>query len=87
MHFLKYIPKRLKTNSLLQAVPKKSKMCTCMEVKIDEKLVWTPTQSYKFMLDMKMKYETLNEECIEEVLFGLNQIWLAREENHVKRVR
>jgi hypothetical protein len=39
------------------------------------------------MLDMKIKYDTLNEECIEEVLFGLNQIWLAREENHLKRVR
>lgn len=36
---------------------------------------------------MKIKYDTLNEECIEEVLFGLNQIWLAREENHLKRVR
>jgi hypothetical protein len=31
------------------------------------------------MLDMKMKYGNLNEECIEEILFGLNEIWLARE--------
>ena len=30
------------------------------------------------MLDMKIKYETLNEDCIEEVLFELNKIWLAR---------
>jgi len=58
-----------------------------MDIRIEEKLIWTPTQSYKFMLDMKLKYESLNEECIEELLFGLNQIWLAREENHVKRVR
>jgi hypothetical protein len=36
-----------------------------MDIHIEEKLIWTPTQSYKFMLDMKMKYENLNEECIE----------------------
>lgn len=32
-----------------------------MDIKIDEKLIWTPTQSYKFMLDMKMKYDNLSE--------------------------
>jgi hypothetical protein len=65
VHFLKYIPKRLKSNSLIQTVPKKAKLCSCMDIHIEEKLIWTPTQSYKFMLDMKMKYENLNEECIE----------------------
>ena len=87
VHFLRFIPKRLKANGLLQQRPNKPKLCSCMDIRIEEKLIWTPTQSYKFMLDMKLKYESLNEECIEEVLFGLNQIWLAREENHVKRVR
>lgn len=56
MHFLKYIPRRLKANNLLQQRPSKQKLCTCMDIRIEEKLIWTPTQSYKFMLDMKLKY-------------------------------
>lgn len=40
-------------------------MCSCMEVKIDERLLWTPEAAYKTMLNMKLKYDSLNEECIE----------------------
>ncbi len=54
-------------------------MCTCMEVKIDERMLWTPESCYRLMLDMKIKYDSLSEDCIEEVLFELNKIWLAKE--------
>jgi hypothetical protein len=36
---------------------------------------------------MKLKYEEMNEDCIEETLFELNKIWLAKEEVHVSRVK
>lgn len=42
IHFLKNIPKRLKSSNLLNIPPKKVKMCSCMELKVDEKLLWTP---------------------------------------------
>lgn len=29
----------------------------------------------------------MNEDCIEETLFELNKIWLAKEEVHVNRVK
>lgn len=34
-----------------------------------------------------MKHDIFNEEAIEEILFSLNQIWLAREECHLRRVK
>ena len=36
---------------------------------------------------MKMKYDYLNEECIEEVLFEINRIYLSREEKAVRKVK
>lgn len=39
------------------------------------------------MLDMKIKYESLSEDCIEEVLFELNKIWASKEEMHIRRVK
>ena len=39
------------------------------------------------MLQMKMKYDYLNEECIEEVLFQINRIYLSKEEKSIKKVR
>jgi hypothetical protein len=29
----------------------------------------------------------MNEDCIEEILFELNKIWLAKEEVHINRVK
>ena len=58
-----------------------------MQIKIDERLLWTPAVCYKTLLSMKMKYESLTQDCIEEVLFELNKIWLGREEAHVRRVK
>ena len=84
---MKNIPKRAKNNSLNHRFAEKRKACSCMDIKIDERILWTPEICYKKMLDMKMKYESLNEDCIEEVLFELNKIWLGREEARVKRVK
>ena len=50
-----------------------------MNIKIDERLLWTPAASYKILLDMKIKYDSLTEDCIEQLLFELNKIWLGRE--------
>lgn len=35
-----------------------------MEVKIDERMLWTPASCYKTLLDLKLKYQEMNEECI-----------------------
>lgn len=78
VHFLKNIPRRLKTNGLNHRIPDKTKLCTCMDIKIDERLLWTPEAAYRALLEMKIKYGSLDEECIEETLFELNKIWLAR---------
>lgn len=69
IHFLKNIPKRLKSNNLNHRPPERKRMCTCMDVKIDERLLWTPAACYKMLLEMKIKYDSLTEDCIEEVLF------------------
>lgn len=69
----------MKTGCLNHKISDKRKMCTCMEVKIDERMLWTPESCYRLMLDMKIKYDSLSEDCIEEVLFELNKIWLAKE--------
>jgi hypothetical protein len=66
---LNNIPKRLKGNCLNHRLPDKKKVCSCMEIRIDERLLWTPENCYKVMLEMKMKYDSLTEDCIEEVLF------------------
>jgi hypothetical protein len=36
---------------------------------------------------MKLKYDFLNEDCIEEVLFEMNRIYTAREERVVKKIK
>lgn len=36
---------------------------------------------------MKLKYDYLSEDCIEEVLFEINRIYSSREEKNIKRVR
>ena len=84
---MKNMPKKLKNSTLLSVPPKKVKLCSCMELKVDERLLWTPEHAYKAMQEIKSKHEYLNEECIEEIMFSLNQIWLAREECHLKRVK
>lgn len=85
-HYLKNIMKRLKGSGLNQQIERK-RACSCCEVKIDEKLLWTPTACYKIMLEMKLKYEQMSEDCIEETLFELNKLWLIREENHISRIK
>ncbi len=46
----------MKNNNLNHKLPDKRNICSCMDVKIDERLLWTPTASYKIFLDMKIKY-------------------------------
>ena len=36
---------------------------------------------------MKIKYDTLNEDCIEEVLFEMNKIYLSKEETRVGKIK
>jgi hypothetical protein len=59
IHYLKNITKRLKSNSLNQQFERK-RACSCCEVKIDERMVWTPGACYKIMLEMKLKYQEMN---------------------------
>ena len=86
LHYLSNILKKLKQNKL-NYKPFEKKVCACKEIKINEKLLWSPVECYKLMLEMKMKYDYLNEECIEEVLFEVNRIYLGREEKAVRKVR
>lgn len=41
MHYLKNILKRMKQNQL-NVKPIEKKMCSCREMKLTEKLLWTP---------------------------------------------
>lgn len=59
IHYLKNLTKRLKSNSLSQQIERK-KACNCCEIKLDERLLWTPSACYKIMLEMKLKYEEMN---------------------------
>ena len=85
IHYLKNITKRTKSSS--QNYPERKRTCSCCDIKIDERLVWSPTACYKILLEMKLKYEEMSEDCIEESLFELNKIWLAKEEAHVNKIK
>jgi len=85
LHYLKNIPKRMKSNQLNIKTADR-KVCGCC-IKIVEKLLWSPTECYRTMLEMKLKYDYLSEDCIEEVLFEINRIYSSREEKNIKRVR
>lgn len=52
-----------------------------------EKLLWSPTQCYKTMLELKLKYDYLSEDCVQEVLFEMNKIYSSKEEKAVQRLR
>jgi hypothetical protein len=67
LHYLRNVLKRLKGSQLISK-PTDKKQCSC-QTKIPEKLLWSPTQCYKTMLEMKLKYDYLSEDCVEEVLF------------------
>jgi hypothetical protein len=36
---------------------------------------------------MKLKYDYLSEDCIEEVLFEINRIYAAKEERNLKKIK
>lgn len=59
MHYLKSILKRLKANQL-NLKPIEKKVCSCREIKLNEKLLWSPVQCYKILLEMKVKYDYLS---------------------------
>ena len=70
MHYLKNVLKRLKSNQLtLTKNNKKSCSCSNSLQARQESILWSPVECYKIMLAMKLKYDYLNEDCIEEVLF------------------
>jgi hypothetical protein len=57
-----------------------------MQVKIDEKLLWSPSLCYKKALELKIKYNSnLTEDCIEEMLFEMNKVYSAKEDAALKR--
>jgi len=60
LHYLPTILKKLKNNKINRSA---KKSCQCM-IRIDEKLLWSPAECYKIMLEMKLKYDCLNEDCI-----------------------
>jgi hypothetical protein len=62
-------------------------MCNCTHVKVSEKLLWSPTECYRILLEMKLKYDYLSEDCIEEVLFEINRIYAAKEERNLKKIK
>lgn len=55
------------------------KTCSCSNSKVNEKLLWSPVECYKILLNLKLKYDYLSEDCIEEVLFEMNRIYDSRE--------
>jgi hypothetical protein len=77
MHYLKNILKKIKTGQInIQTSNKRT--CSCTATKVNEKLVWSPAECYRLLLGLKVKYDYLSEDCIEEVLFEMNRIYGAR---------
>jgi hypothetical protein len=56
-------------------------------MKVTEKILWSPVECYKVMLSMKMKYDFLSEDCIEEVLFEMNRLYTAKEERIISKIK
>ena len=50
-------------------------------------MMWSPTNCYKALLQIKQKYEIMNESCIEEILFELNRLWLSKEEQIANKIK
>jgi hypothetical protein len=63
------------------------KSCSCNSSKINEKLVWSPAECYRLLLSLKLKYDYLSEDCIEEVLFEMNRIYGAKEDKRVNKLK
>ena len=36
---------------------------------------------------MKIKYDSLNEDCIEEVLFQMNKLYLSKQESKIVKIK
>jgi hypothetical protein len=83
---MKNIFKKIKTGQIhIQNGSKKA--CSCVATKINEKLVWSPAECYRLLLGLKVKYDYLNEDCIEEVLFEMNRIYGTREDKRVCKLK
>lgn len=86
MHYLKNILKRIKAGQI-NIHPNNKKACSCASTKINEKLVWSPAECYRLLLNLKLKYDYLSEDCIEEVLFEMNRIYGAKEDRRVNKLK
>lgn len=65
-HFLSTVSRRLRSGVSRHS---DKKPCRCLDLRPKEELLWSPAECYRALLAIKMKYDYLNEECIEEVLF------------------
>lgn len=61
-------------------------MCGCGN-RTGEKVLWSPTECYRVMLELKMKYDYLSEDCIEEVLFHMNRLYGVKQQNAVQQLK
>ena len=86
MHYMKNIFKKIKTGQINIRNGSK-KACSCVATKINEKIVWSPAECYRLLLGLKVKYDYLNEDCIEEVLFEMNLIYGTREDKRVGKLK
>ena len=85
MHYLKNIMRRARRGELEGFNSKTG--CGCGSKLGGEKVLWSPTECYRIMLELKMKYDYLSEDCIEEVLFQMNKIYGVRQQTVVQQLK
>ena len=58
------------------------------QFQIVERLLWVPADAFDFVGQVREKYDSaFSEQCVEELLLGLNNIWMQREQNQISRLR
>ncbi|KAL4480752.1 hypothetical protein ABPG72_014527 [Tetrahymena utriculariae] len=70
----------------------KRNCCGCSaqvkQQEVNEKQLWVPRDAFQFAFQISQKYnKRLTEEIIEELLFGLNQIWSNKEKTAVDKLK
>lgn len=89
-HFMKNITQRMRKGEIPlnnKTTNSCARHCHCMEIRVDERLLWTPSLCYKKLLQLKIKYNSnLTESCIEELLFELNKIYTSKQQTNIKKI-
>lgn len=88
IHYLKSIGKFSKVDLADRYKELKNLDCHRPDLFVDEKILWVPSEAFKFAHEFRIKYNgQLTETLIEHLLFELNKIWSRREDRLLGMVK